>query len=253
MEYNVRVASRYYKSPELLLDYQTYDYSLDLWSFGCVLGGLIFRKDQMFAGADNNDQLVKIAKVLGTKELHKYLEDYKIPLGTQFKDTLGRVHYDAKDWATFINEGNRHLATHDALDLLSKLLKYDHQARLTAQEAMAHPFFDKVRNVSAVAIPRTTIVPMDTDEDASESASSEIDQITVHVAGPDQREISVELTTKDPLQELLKIVMESFALTDRTFRLLLDGKELRQSDDKNEYGIKHGQKVTVQVKGRDEL
>ena len=33
-EYNVRVASRYFKGPELLVDYQMYDYSLDMWSLG---------------------------------------------------------------------------------------------------------------------------------------------------------------------------------------------------------------------------
>lgn len=35
-EYNVRVASRYYKGPELLVDLMTYDYSLDMWSLGCM-------------------------------------------------------------------------------------------------------------------------------------------------------------------------------------------------------------------------
>ena len=37
--YNVRVASRYFKGPELLVDLQDYDYSLDLWSFGCMFAG----------------------------------------------------------------------------------------------------------------------------------------------------------------------------------------------------------------------
>lgn len=35
-EYNVRVASRYFKGPELLVDLQDYDYSLDMWSLGCM-------------------------------------------------------------------------------------------------------------------------------------------------------------------------------------------------------------------------
>jgi casein kinase II subunit alpha len=35
-EYNVRVASRYFKGPELLADMEDYDYSLDLWSLGCM-------------------------------------------------------------------------------------------------------------------------------------------------------------------------------------------------------------------------
>ena len=61
--YNVRVASRYFKGPELLVDLQDYDYALDLWSMGCMFAGMIFRKEPFFYGHDNYDQLVKIAKV----------------------------------------------------------------------------------------------------------------------------------------------------------------------------------------------
>ncbi|XWS41807.1 hypothetical protein CRYUN_Cryun17cG0114600 [Craigia yunnanensis] len=63
-EYNVRVASRYFKGPELLVDLQDYDYSLDIWSLGCMFAGMIFRKEPFFYGHDNHDQLVKIAKVI---------------------------------------------------------------------------------------------------------------------------------------------------------------------------------------------
>ncbi|CAH9117551.1 unnamed protein product [Cuscuta epithymum] len=62
-EFNVRVASRYFKGPELLVDLQDYDYSLDMWSLGCMFAGMIFRKEPFFHGQDNYDQLVKIAKV----------------------------------------------------------------------------------------------------------------------------------------------------------------------------------------------
>jgi hypothetical protein len=41
--YNVRVASRYFKGPELLVNLQDYDYSLDLWSLGCMLAGAAAR------------------------------------------------------------------------------------------------------------------------------------------------------------------------------------------------------------------
>ncbi|XP_022751219.1 casein kinase II subunit alpha-like isoform X2 [Durio zibethinus] len=69
-EYNVRVASRYFKGPELLVDLQDYDYSLDMWSLGCMLAGMIFRKEPFFYGHDNHDQLVKIAKLF----LKKYCQ-----------------------------------------------------------------------------------------------------------------------------------------------------------------------------------
>ena len=54
-EYNVRVASRYYKGPELLVDDTYYHYSLDIWSTGCTMASMIFRRDTFFKGSDNFD------------------------------------------------------------------------------------------------------------------------------------------------------------------------------------------------------
>ncbi|XP_042616814.1 casein kinase II subunit alpha'-like isoform X2 [Cyprinus carpio] len=138
-EYNVRVASRSYKGPELLVDYQMYDYSLDMWSLGCMLASMIFQKEPFFHGQDNYDQLVRIAKVLGTEELFSYLNKYHIELDTRFKDLLGQQK--RRRWENFVQPENQHLVSPEALDLLDKLLRYDHQQRLTAQEAMEHPYF----------------------------------------------------------------------------------------------------------------
>ncbi|MEQ2266367.1 hypothetical protein XENORESO_000496, partial [Xenotaenia resolanae] len=161
-EYNVRVASRYFKGPELLVDYQSpccqtwlglkppvlfsswmsvlqmYDYSLDMWSLGCMLASMIFQKEPFFHGQDNYDQLVRITKVLGTDELFGYLRKYHIELDPRFKDLLGQ-----KRWEQFVQTENQHLVSPEALDLLDKLLRYDHQQRLTATEAMEHPYFCK--------------------------------------------------------------------------------------------------------------
>uniref|UniRef100_A0A3Q0QQC4 non-specific serine/threonine protein kinase n=1 Tax=Amphilophus citrinellus TaxID=61819 RepID=A0A3Q0QQC4_AMPCI len=113
-EYNVRVASRYFKGPELLVDYQMYDYSLDMWSLGCMLASMIFRKEPFFHGHDNYDQ------------------------------------HSRKRWERFVHSENQHLVSPEALDFLDKLLRYDHQARLTAREAMDHPYFPIVKDQSRV-------------------------------------------------------------------------------------------------------
>ncbi|EPY34983.1 casein kinase II subunit alpha, partial [Angomonas deanei] len=47
---NCGVATRHYKSPELLFGYRHYDYSLDIWCVGCVLAGMLFRCDPLFCG-----------------------------------------------------------------------------------------------------------------------------------------------------------------------------------------------------------
>ncbi|KAI8086567.1 casein kinase II subunit alpha [Halteromyces radiatus] len=143
-EYNVRVASRYFKGPELLVDFQEYDYSLDLWSYGCMFASMIFRKEPFFHGHDNYDQLVKIAKVLGTDELFAYLDKYDIELDQQYHDILGR--YPRKPWSKFINSENHRYVSDEAIDFLDTLLRYDHQERPTAQEAMNHKYFIPVVN-----------------------------------------------------------------------------------------------------------
>ncbi|VDP80498.1 unnamed protein product [Echinostoma caproni] len=141
-EYNVRVASRHYKGPELLVDYQLYDYSLDMWSVGCVFASMLLRREPFFHGHDNYDQLVRIARVLGTDELFQYLAKYEIKLDPRFNDILGR--HTRKRWERFVNADNHHLVVSEALDLLDRLLRYDHQDRLTAREAMEHPYFSRL-------------------------------------------------------------------------------------------------------------
>ena len=142
-DYNVRVASRYFKGPELLVDDIYYDYSLDIWSLGCMFAGMIFKKEPFFQGKDNYDQLVKIAKVLGTDDLYKYIEKYELTLDNHYTGILG--NYPKKPWTKFINEENKHLCSNEALDLLSKMLIYDRAQRITPKEAMMHPYFKEVR------------------------------------------------------------------------------------------------------------
>lgn len=143
-EYNVRVASRYFKGPELLVDLQDYDYALDMWSLGCMFAGMIFRKEPFFHGHDNYDQLVKIAKVKGTSELFDYLNTYELELDPHFDGILGT--HSKKPWDRFTTSENKHLVSPEALDFLDGLLRYDHQERFTAKEAMEHPYFEQVRN-----------------------------------------------------------------------------------------------------------
>ncbi|TNY20585.1 hypothetical protein DMC30DRAFT_397342 [Rhodotorula diobovata] len=151
-KYNVRVASRYFKGPELLVDFQEYDYSLDMWSLGCMFASMIFRKEPFFHGHSNEDQLVKITKVLGTDDLYAYLEKYDIDLAPEFDDILGR--YAKKPWSKFITSENQRYISNEAIDFLDHLLRYDHQERATAKELLdspGHAYFNPVREAAAAA------------------------------------------------------------------------------------------------------
>jgi len=148
-EYNVRVASRYFKGPELLVDLMDYDYSLDMWSLGCMLAGIVFRKEPFFYGHDNYDQLVKIAKVMGTDDLYAYLSKYSIELDPHLEALVGR--HSKKPWPRFTTSENAHLVSAEAIELLDALLRYDHQDRVTAREAQDMAYFAPVREAAAAA------------------------------------------------------------------------------------------------------
>jgi len=81
-------------------------------------------KEPFFQGNDNYDQLEKIARVLGTNELFDYLEKYHVELDANFEGVLGK--HNKKHFSKFVTNENKHLAKNEALDLLSKMLIYDH-------------------------------------------------------------------------------------------------------------------------------
>lgn len=115
--------------------------------------------------------------MLGTDALYQYLDKYDLELHSQFQEILGR--HPRKPWNRFITPENQHYVSDESIDFVDKLLRfwfyssrmkllcrheltnfnfvylpfvairYDHQERLTAKEAMAHPYFAPVRENEA--------------------------------------------------------------------------------------------------------
>lgn len=134
-EYSVRVASRYYKGPELLVEYPYYDYSLDIWSFGCVLAELLFKKSPFFHGSKSSDQIMELIKILGTRDLVAYVDKFDIPYAVPKGEPAERVPLQS------LMSESQYLVAKDGVDLLELVLVYDHSARPTATECLAHSFF----------------------------------------------------------------------------------------------------------------
>lgn len=129
------ICSRYYRAPELIFGAANYTPLIDVWSLGCVFAELILGKP-LFPGESGIDQLVEIIKVLGTpsKEeifaMNPHYTDFKFPF------------INASPWTKVFAANKK--ACQDTIDLLSKMLVYDPVKRITAGDAMAHPFFDSL-------------------------------------------------------------------------------------------------------------
>lgn len=111
-----------------------------------MLAAMIFKREPFFHGKSNTDQLVQIVRVLGTDDLERYLQKYQISLGAEYED-LGT--YTRRPWARFVNANNKPFVSPEAIDFIDNLLRYDHQERLTAKEAMEHDYFKPVREFHA--------------------------------------------------------------------------------------------------------
>ncbi|ORY01700.1 glycogen synthase kinase 3 [Basidiobolus meristosporus CBS 931.73] len=129
------ICSRYYRAPELIFGATDYTTSIDIWSSGCVMAELILGQP-LFPGESGIDQLVEIIKVLGTpsrEQIQTMNPNYMEHRFPQIKPhPFSRVFRSQNPPA-------------EALDLISKVLDYTPTKRLTALEAMAHPFFDELR------------------------------------------------------------------------------------------------------------
>ncbi|KAL3667721.1 hypothetical protein V7S43_007274 [Phytophthora oleae] len=125
------VVTRWYRAPEILLDGCRYDKPSDLWSAGCILGELLGRKP-LFPGSSTTNQLNKIFNVLGTPDITFIAKIHK-------EAAQKWVHRQRRRSKIPFDELYPN-ANQQALDLLEKLLVYDPKERITAVEALRHPY-----------------------------------------------------------------------------------------------------------------
>jgi mitogen-activated protein kinase 15 len=149
------VATRWYRAPEILLGSTRYTKGVDMWSVGCILGELL-GSQPMFPGKSTMDQLKRILDVTGMPSK----EDIRA-IGSRF----------AEDMLESINVGKPiplqqifPKASPEALDLLHSLLQFNPEKRLTAEQAIRHPYLAQFHNPDDEPVcPGPIRLPMDDD------------------------------------------------------------------------------------------
>ncbi|KAL9653660.1 hypothetical protein ABK040_009137 [Willaertia magna] len=131
------VVTRWYRAPELLLHSNTYGKEVDIWSVGCIFAELLGR-EPIFRGTSHYDQLIKIFDVIGTPT-HKTDFD-----GIELSDASYQVLRDIKVKPKTPFSNIYRNATPEALDLLEKLLTFSPKRRISAYEALEHPYFEDI-------------------------------------------------------------------------------------------------------------
>ena len=119
-------------------DTLSYGKEVDIWAAGCIMGEIIDGQP-LFPGESEVDQLYCIQKVLGALPNHLQEEFQKNPrfIGLKFPDIskpetlqkryLGKIHKSA-------------------IDLMQKMLNMNPANRISALDALLHPYFDDIRS-----------------------------------------------------------------------------------------------------------
>ena len=141
-----RAGTRHYKSPELLLG-NMYGQTADMWAVGCIAAQMVLNT-ALFPGVNESHQLELICQSLGEPD-SEYLQQLDILQKSQLNyytlDVEERELDSSIPDELFVHNTFADLErTEQFRDLISKLLVFDPSKRLLAEEALNHPYFNKI-------------------------------------------------------------------------------------------------------------
>jgi len=131
--YTHEVVTLWYRAPEVLLGSKHYSTGLDIWSMGCIFSEMA-TGNPLFAGDSEIATLFSIFKLLGTPQENTWpgvtgLKDFNAQFPKWKPKKIEEALPTLKD--------DPH-----ALDILAQMLKFDPSERISARQALNHPYFN---------------------------------------------------------------------------------------------------------------
>ncbi|CAN8075245.1 unnamed protein product [Agarophyton chilense] len=139
-KYSQGVVTLWYRAPELLMGSTIYSTAVDMWAVGCIFAELILMRP-LLQGSGELDQLGKIANLLGPPSEERWSGFSRLP---NAKRVSFRSYGDGNIRDQFY-EGKestrRFCSSENALNLMEQMLLYDPEERISADDALKHPYF----------------------------------------------------------------------------------------------------------------
>lgn len=141
------VVTVWYRAPELLLGAKHYTPAIDLWAIGCIFAEMlslrpIFKGEEVAVIADKSvsnfqrDQIDKVTKILGTPTAEHWPA---LPATPEYRHMSSVRQYK---WC--LDNWHQHFDSKNplSLTLLQRFLDYNPDKRISALDAVSHPYFD---------------------------------------------------------------------------------------------------------------
>ncbi|XP_071118914.1 extracellular signal-regulated kinase 2-like [Haliotis cracherodii] len=133
------VATRWYRAPEILLASHRYTKGVDMWSLGCILGEMLINKP-LFPGSSTINQIERIMASIPAPSRGD-IESIKSAYGSSVLEKAAmRPKRRLED---MLPE-----SPPEAIDLVRRLLHFNPDKRITADEAVRHPYVERFHNTS---------------------------------------------------------------------------------------------------------
>ena len=118
-----------YRSPEILFGAQFYSFPLDIWSAGCIFAEILL-EEVFFKGSNDIEVLKQIFNLLGTPNDNNWPDTLQLP---KFRVATGTPESSIEKRFSNFSEQCR--------DLIGKMIVMNPNNRITAEEALNHPYF----------------------------------------------------------------------------------------------------------------
>jgi len=129
--YTEYVSTRWYRAPELILNSNDYDAKIDIFAIGAIMAEL-YNGHGLFEGKSAQEQISVVFSVLGTPTPIDWEEGHKLARKMGFQ----LPSFKKQNLAQLIPG-----ASEEAIDLLNKMFVFDHKKRISALDALMHPYF----------------------------------------------------------------------------------------------------------------
>ena len=135
------VETLWYRAPEILLGQKEYALPVDIWAVGCIFAEMVEKKP-LYMGDSEIDQIFKIFMFHGLPTNTQWPGITSLP---DFKSTFPK--FKGINPETYLQNFDK-----NGLDLLMQMICLDPAKRISARQALKHPYFDGL-DISAFAGP----------------------------------------------------------------------------------------------------